>query len=328
MITETKNTFTDKNVLKDMYVKVLNNKTSGRFSYYRIAKESRPLHEVMEHGRMKCKDEGEYVELYYAKDIRSHFDIKTLKDIREFYGWTNSPNHFKFQQIIDGYWNLYLPLYHSPKIGEFPNIRNLLELLFEDNYNNEIIFDYLSLLYQQPTQKLPVIDISKCNKTLQGCFLDFMSHIFQRNMQQAYILPYKITMIDSWKTALVAFTYDAIEQKTSVLKRIEEYITQSRIKVQSYNGDYKKYEVPCHLHFFVTSIFSSHKQDHKTRHGWWVQEHKNKQPNSYGYSEIESAFYKAIEHELPHFVHFIANRKIVYQEKTSLYFDHNDIKGK
>ena len=75
--------------------------------------------------------------------------------IPKYDGFCTMPSHTDYQLNVNNFYNLYEPITHIPKEGEFNHIQSLIEHIFGEQY--ELGIDYLQLLYLKPTQKLPIL---------------------------------------------------------------------------------------------------------------------------------------------------------------------------
>ena len=57
--------------------------------------------------------------------------------------------------VVGKFLNLYEPIDHQPKEGDFSHIQSLVGHIFGEQY--ELGMDYLQLLYLYPIQKLPIL---------------------------------------------------------------------------------------------------------------------------------------------------------------------------
>ena len=96
----------------------------------------------------------------------------------------NVPSHTNYQPIIHGCYNLYSELTYTPRPGEWPNIKALLNHIFgpDDSEYYKMILDYLTIMYVNPRQPLPVLClVSKENVTGKSTFLNLVKAMFGSN---------------------------------------------------------------------------------------------------------------------------------------------------
>ena len=86
-----------------------------------------------------------------------------------------------YQSVVDKFLNLYEPIGHQPKEGEFLHIESRIRHIFGEQY--ELGMDYLQLLYLQPVQELPILlMVSEERNTGKSTFLNFLKDVFQNNV--------------------------------------------------------------------------------------------------------------------------------------------------
>ena len=87
--------------------------------------------------------------------LRQDYGKDFIATVPKYDGFCTVPNHVDYQPVIDKFLNLYEPIEHQPKEGEFPHVESLIRHIFGEQY--ELGMDYLQLLYLQPVQKLPIL---------------------------------------------------------------------------------------------------------------------------------------------------------------------------
>ena len=87
--------------------------------------------------------------------LRQDYGKDFIATVPKYDGFCTVPNHVNYQPVVDKFLNLYEPIGHQPKKGEFPHIESLIRHIFGEPY--ELGMDYLQLLYLQPVQKLPIL---------------------------------------------------------------------------------------------------------------------------------------------------------------------------
>ena len=87
--------------------------------------------------------------------LRQDYGKDFIATILKYDGFCTVPNHVNYQPVVDKFLNLYGPIEHQPKEGEFPYIESLIKHIFGEQC--ELGMDYLQLLYLQPVQKLPIL---------------------------------------------------------------------------------------------------------------------------------------------------------------------------
>jgi hypothetical protein len=114
--------------------------------------------------------------------IIDDFGKDSIANVLTYEGFCFRPSHQNFQKEINGFYNSYEPLsYELQPNGTWENIEKLLRHVFNEHY--ELGLDYLTLLWQQPTQVLPILClVSEERNTGKTTFLNLLKVIFERNM--------------------------------------------------------------------------------------------------------------------------------------------------
>lgn len=109
-------------------------------------------------------------------DILSYF-----KQIPKFDGMTCIPSHINYQRVHGTFYNTYSPLEYIPQKGECQKTLGYLKHIFD--FQLEIALDYLKLMYEYPTQILPILClVSQKRETGKTTFLKWLKMILSSNM--------------------------------------------------------------------------------------------------------------------------------------------------
>lgn len=256
---------------------------------------------------------ADVIKLQHGKD--------SLYKIEYYKGFTNIPNHLDYQQVLNNEWNLYANVKHDKKDGEFPTIRKLLKHVFQEHYDNEMILDYITILYRRPVQKLPIIALlSEEQGTGKSTFVFLMKLIFKQNM--AIVSNSEITgeFNSHWISKLVVACEETIFDKKDAYEKLKQFTTQKFFTRNEKNKS--QAEIALNLHFILCS---NHENDFmkisKYDRRLWVRKvHPFKQQHE----DADVTFDQRLEEEIPQFIHFIENREIKYKERGELYFHQKD----
>ena len=77
--------------------------------------------------------------------LRQDYGKDYLAGVPKYDGFCTVPDHVNYCQVIDNFLNLYEPIGHEPKEGDFSHIQALVRHIFGEQY--ELGMDYLQLLY-------------------------------------------------------------------------------------------------------------------------------------------------------------------------------------
>lgn len=252
--------------------------------------------------------------------IKSDHGKDADRFVERYKGFTNEASHVDYQQVIDGYWNLYANINHEVVKGEFPHIEMLLKHLFQEHFDNEMIYDYFSLLYRYPWQKLPVIClVSKEQSTGKSTFIYLMKLIFKQNMAIVSNNDLTADFNSHWTSKLVVASEETIFEKKDGYEKIKNLSTAKEIMRNEKNKTATS--IPCMVHF----VFCSNHEDNFIKiddkdSRLWIRKIKTIE------QDIKN-FDARIEEEIPYFVEFIQNREIKYQDiGQRLYFHPKDFR--
>ena len=120
----------------------------------------------------KVKSNGEH-QIEWAKILKNTIvddeGRKFIYNIPKYDAWCVLPNHLKYRDVIDSNYNMYNPFMHKPKKGSIKWTMRLLRHIFGEQVN--IGLDYVQLLYEKPTQILPILClVSYANQTGKTTF--------------------------------------------------------------------------------------------------------------------------------------------------------------
>ena len=315
-------------------VKVVNAWLKEAMSYLRIGTDFyKKVWVVSSHKNKKNQKPALELLPWKIQEITRDFNgnKNAIDYIPKFDSFINLPcNTDNYRRIVEieyeghksQFYNLYNSLEHDQIPGEWPNIEQFLRHIFNsENTIGENLYefglDWLQLCYFDPTQKLPVLcPVSRERNTGKSTFLHFLKLIFKDN---AAILDN-----DRFKGQFTAhFVYKlivgidegfvAVEQKT-IKERIKNYSTGFTIW---YEGKGKNpIEIDNHIHLVMCS------NDEKN----FMQIDDGE--NRFAVLKIKKLEYdnpnllRDMEDEIPHFIYFLANRKLKYEQgKTRFSFD-------
>jgi len=242
---------------------------------------------------------------------------KVIKHIERFEGFTNVASHVDYQEVIGNHWNLYYNLKHQVVEGEFSHIQILLKHLFEEQYT--MVLDYISVLYNNPQQKLPVVClVSKEQKTGKSTFVYLMKLIFKQNMTLISNNDLNSDFNSHWSSKLVVASEETMLEKKDAYEKIKSYSTAKTMSRNEKNKSQK--DIPCMIHFIFCS---NHEDDFIKIDGYdsrlWIRKVRS-------IAKKIKNFDDRIEEEIPAFVNFIQNREIEYKGNDRLYFEPKDFR--
>ncbi len=246
-------------------------------------------------------------------------DFPTMKDlfsrIPKYKTFVNIPSHVDYKKIINDCYNLYYPMKHEPREGSWETIDKLMRHIFEEQY--DVGMDYLQIMYQYPTQILPVIClVSKENETGKSTFFQFVNYIFGNNVSM--VRPEDIDNQFNSYTAgklMVYLEENDTADNSKLTEKIKALSTAPRIPMTMKGSE--TVEVANFTKFGLTS-------NHPTRflyigqveQRFWVRIVKPLPKE-----ELKDVSFKTrLLDEIPAFLYHLSNRKIVNPKVSRMWF--------
>lgn len=243
--------------------------------------------------------------------IIQDYGRKYLDDIPKYHGKICFPSHFEFSKEIHGFYNTYSPLNYIQKEGEVHNTLVFFKHIF--GFQLELGLDYFKLLYQQPSQILPVLClVSKERSTGKSSFLKYLKEVFGHNMSYLDSHSLNSNFNLDWGNKLLLGLDEAFLQKEEVTEKIKYLSTSNKNKIEAKGKE--RFEVD----FFGKFIMCSNKEDSFIKidsdeiRFWVIKVPKLK------YEDVN--FLDKLVDEIPAFLHYIHNRKFASERKTRMWF--------
>ena len=234
-----------------------------------------------------------------------------FEQIPKYDGFCNIPSHINYQRTYEGFYNQYEPLIVEPKEGQFECIYKFLSHIFEEHM--DLAIDYLTILYQRPTELLPILVlVSKERGTGKSTFLALLKEIFANNMTYNTNEDFRSNFNDSWVYRLIIAIDEVLLGRREDSEKLKNLSTATKYKIESKGVDRVEVE------FFGKFILCSNNEDDligidplETR--YWV---RKIQP----LENVDPNFFKKMKEEVPAFVHFLSIRKITQKKESRMWF--------
>ena len=243
--------------------------------------------------------------------------------VSKFDGFCNIPenNPDKYKHCVNNQYNKYRKTKYSPKEGLFPNIDMYIKHVFGemDHFGHpryEMAYDWLTILYTNPTHKLPIpVLASKKTGTGKSQFGFLLGEILGENAtligNDEFCSGFNATFLDK----VLVVIEEALLEKNLTLEKLKSYIT-NQTKVWLNEKNIAQSRIDCHLHFVLNTNnvhnFAPIDED-DTR--FWVIEVPEIAEGQKNPDLLED-----MKKEIPAFLHFLQTRKIVYPRKDRLWF--------
>ncbi|MBR9846384.1 MAG: helicase [Algicola sp.] len=241
-----------------------------------------------------------------------------LNEIKKYDGFCTIPSNTNHQESVNGYYNKYEKLIHEFKPGEFQETTHFLKHIFGKHY--DLGLDYLTILWQKPTQILPILClVSKERNTGKTTFLNFLKLIFQVNMTINKNEDFRSQFNSDWVSKLIIAVDEALLNKREDSERIKNLSTALNYKTESKGIDKQESS------FFGKFILCSNNVDNfilidEQEIRYWVLE-----VPSLTQSQDNPDLLEVLKKELPYFLYFLNNRKIKYPKMTRMWFTKEQI---
>ncbi len=234
-----------------------------------------------------------------------------LSKVPKYDGFTCIPNHIDFQKKYCSFYNIYSPLRNIPQKGTIEKTLSFISHIFGNQ--KEFGLDYLQILYQKPTQILPILClVSKERSTGKSSFLKWLKEIFENNLTYLTNDSFGSQFNADWANKLLICIDEVLFNKEELTERIKYLSTTNRNKLEAKGKDKREVE------FFGKFILCSNNEDNfikidanETR--FWIRKIlpvKNE----------ETDFLEQLIQEIPAFLHFLLNRKLKTRQLTRMWF--------
>lgn len=279
-------------------------------------------------GGMMVRD----VKKFSHTELKRIYNESFLKDLERVDGFTFWPDNKKFDQIVEvkqgkhhfRYYNMYQPLLHQPLDGKCEVTMAFLQHLFPGAADQvgmplAIALDWLTLLYQNPRQTLPIIGlISKEQQTGKTTFMDWLRAWLGSNSANMGIEDYlsKFNKHASFKllVCIDEFEESALEKKTAKAK-FKKQATEKNSLVELKGID--KEEIPNYCKVvFATNSEKPLNLELEDMNRFWIQPVQRIKAGQRDKDLLD----KMIK-EIPAFLHFLLHRKVLHEGKSRAWFD-------
>ncbi len=234
-----------------------------------------------------------------------------LANVPKYDGFCTVPDHVNYRQVIDNFLNLYEPIGHQPKEGDFSHIQALLHHIFGEQY--ELGVDYLQLLYLHPIQKLPILLlVSEERNTGKSTFLNFLKAMFRNNVTFNTNEDFRSQFNSDWAGKLIIVVDEVLLNRREDSERLKNLSTTLSYKVEAKGKDRDE------IAFFAKFVLCSNNErlpviidPGETR--YWVRKIHHLEND-------DTHFLQKLIEEIPAFLYFLQHRTLTTQNVSRMWF--------
>lgn len=257
---------------------------------------------------------GGYVKkriVWNNETLRQDYGKDYLANVPKYDGFCTVPDHVNYRQVIDNFLNLYEPIGHQPKEGDFSHIQALLHHIFGEQY--ELGMDYLQLLYLQPVQKLPILLlVSEEQNTGKSTFLNFLKAMFHNNVTFNTNEDFRSQFNSDWAGKLIIVVDEVLLNRREDSERLKNLSTTLSYKVEAKGKDRDE------IAFFAKFVLCSNNErlpviidPGETR--YWVRKIHHLEND-------DTHFLQKLIEEIPAFLYFLQHRTLTTQNVSRMWF--------
>lgn len=257
---------------------------------------------------------GGYVKkriVWNNETLRQDYGKDYLANVPKYDGFCTVPDHVNYRQVIDNFLNLYEPIGHQPKEGDFSHIQALLHHIFGEQY--ELGMDYLQLLYLQPVQKLPILLlVSEERNTGKSTFLNFLKAMFRNNVTFNTNEDFRSQFNSDWAGKLIIVVDEVLLNRREDSERLKNLSTTLSYKVEAKGKDRDE------IAFFAKFVLCSNNErlpviidPGETR--YWVRKIHHLEND-------DTHFLQKLIEEIPAFLYFLQHRTLTTQNVSRMWF--------
>ena len=243
--------------------------------------------------------------------LRQDYGKNFIATVPKYDGFCTVPNHVNYQLVVDKFLNLYEPIGHQPKEGEFLHIESLIRHIFGEQY--ELGMDYLQLLYLQPVQKLPILlMVSEERNTGKSTFLNFLKAVFQNNVTFNTNEDFRSQFNADWAGKLLIVVDEVLLNRREDSERLKNLSTTLSYKVEAKGKDRDE------ISFFAKFVLCSNNEllpviidVGETR--YWVRKINRLESD-------DTDFLQKLKAEIPAFLYFLQHRTLFTNKESRMWF--------
>lgn len=248
-----------------------------------------------------------------------------VSNVPKFDGFCCIPEHLNYQQIVQGFYNIYNEIPFAPS-SEKENLKN--NIPFSLNFVAHIFgeqlemgLDYLKILLQFPTQILPILClVSKERATGKSTFIKWLREIFGLNMTYIKGDSFGSQFNSDWAAMLLVAIDEVFFDKKEITERLKYLSTTNKDKLEAKGKDREE------IDFFAKFILCSNNEenfiqiDENEIRFWILKINPIKTENT--------EFLNNLISEIPYFLRYLIERPFSTEKKTRMWFSADEIRTK
>lgn len=248
-----------------------------------------------------------------------------VSTVPKFDGFCCIPEHLNYQQIVQGFYNIYNEIPFAPS-SETENLKskipfslNFVAHIFGEQL--EMGLDYLKILLQFPTQILPILClVSKERATGKSTFIKWLREIFGLNMTYIKGDSFGSQFNSDWAAMLLVAIDEVFFDKKEITERLKYLSTTNKDKLEAKGKDREE------IDFFAKFILCSNNEenfiqiDENEIRFWILKINPIKTENT--------EFLNNLISEIPYFLRYLIQRPFSTEKKTRMWFSADEIRTK
>ncbi|MCW3167911.1 DUF5906 domain-containing protein [Chryseobacterium sp. 09-1422] len=248
-----------------------------------------------------------------------------VSNVPKFDGFCCIPEHLNYQQIVQGFYNIYNEIPFAPS-SETEDLKSKIQ--FSMNFVAHIFgeqlemgLDYLKILLQFPTQILPILClVSKERATGKSTFIKWLREIFGLNMTYIKGDSFGSQFNSDWAAMLLVAIDEVFFDKKEITERLKYLSTTNKDKLEAKGKDREE------IDFFAKFILCSNNEenfiqiDENEIRFWILKINPIKTENT--------EFLNNLISEIPYFLRYLIERPFSTEKKTRMWFSADEIRTK
>ena len=243
---------------------------------------------------------------------------ESIAKVKKYDSFCIIPSHNQFEQVVNNCYNQYQPLSYELKEGNnYQNIIQFLKHIFGEQF--ELGLDYLTILWQKPTQILPILClVSTERNTGKTTFINLLKLIFESNMTINTNDDFRSRFNADWSGKLIIGVDEVLLDKKEDSERIKNLSTAQSNKIEPKGRD--KFEQS----FFGKFILYSNNEDSfiiidNEEIRYWIRK-INPLENRDDINLLQK-----MKVEVPYFANFLNSRNISTIPSSRMWFNSEEL---